>query len=98
VQIIAKKGFDAHFSPVLMNSECNFLYALLVLDCACVTIPHLVRHLHFLLSRLLPLLKIWKYKCNDVTFCGFNCLIYILKFFKTIVIERENGDNLNSLI
>jgi len=31
--LLAKKGFDAPFSPVLVNSNCQFLHALLVLDC-----------------------------------------------------------------
>jgi hypothetical protein len=32
-------------------------------------------------------------KCNYVTFGGSNYLIYILKLFKTIVMERRNGEN-----
>jgi hypothetical protein len=41
--------------------------------------------LYFLLYPFLPLLKYWKYKCNDVTFSESNYLIYILKFFKIIL-------------
>jgi hypothetical protein len=34
--------------------------------------------LHFFTFPFLPLLKFWKYKCNDATFGGSNYLTYIL--------------------
>jgi hypothetical protein len=41
--LLAKKRFDASLSPKFINSNRNFLHALLVLDCEGATIPHLVR-------------------------------------------------------
>jgi hypothetical protein len=38
----SKKGFGAHFFPILINPNCNFLLVLLVLDCKGAIIPHLV--------------------------------------------------------
>jgi hypothetical protein len=40
---LAKKGFNASFSLVLINFDCKFLQTLLVLNGKGVVIPHLVR-------------------------------------------------------
>jgi hypothetical protein len=40
--LLAKKEFDALFSPVLVIPNCNFLHGLLVLDCKGVSISCLV--------------------------------------------------------
>jgi hypothetical protein len=57
---------------------------------------------HFSSSPFLPLLIFWEYKCNNVTFCGFNYLLYIWKLFKNMVerererVEKRFGEDPNS--
>jgi hypothetical protein len=40
--LLAKTKFDVHFSLVLVTPDCNFLHALLVLDCKGVSTPRSV--------------------------------------------------------
>lgn len=46
-------------------------------------------HLFCQISPVFMLLKFWEYKYNKLTISGSSYVIYILKFFKRIIIERR---------